>query len=430
MKYYDSGRATYLILASISAALMVATKETWIINAPVLLIALITTRVYCWLRDQLAGKRNESSLSKRFRQTIDRFGGGVPLLTVALVAFAVFVVVNVLFYSSFFMNYPKGVSDALKTLNLWRQRTQEHAHPFLQYFEWLRQMESPLLLLGGIGALVAVWRAQNRLAVFVAQWAFGILVAYSLVTYKTPWICLNFIVPLSIISGYALDQVYRRFGEPWVPLLIVVGAIALLIFGHFTKFTYGDVGGVSGIIWDPDISHKSFYIAALLLLAAYAGYSLYSRSDTFRPSPHFCLAIVVALAVGSYQMYKLNFVDYDNDQYAYVYAHTRRELLQMMAEIDRISNRLGTGPDTGIAMVSPDYWPLPWYLRDYKRVGYYQQIVPTNEPMVIASTIQADQLKLTYDDRYVLVRSDKDDGSFALRPGVDLLLYVRKDVAK
>ena len=278
--------------------------------------------------------------------------------------------------------------------------------------------------------MIAVWRAQNRLAVFIAQWAFGILVAYSLVTYKTPWIGLNFIVPLSIISGYALDQVYRRFGEPSVPLSIVVGAIALLIFGHFTKFTYGEVGGVSGITWDSDISHKSSYLAALLLLAAYGGYILYSRSDTFRPSPHFFLAIVVALAVGSYQMYELNFVNYDNDQYAYVYAHTRRELLQMVGEIDRISTRLGTGPDTGIAMVSPDYWPLPWYLRDYKRVGYYQQIVPTNEPIIIASTIQEDQLKLAYTDRYVLVRSDKDDGSFALRPGVDLWLYVRKDVAK
>ena len=40
LKYFDTGRALYLILGSISAALMVATKETWIINAPVLLIAL------------------------------------------------------------------------------------------------------------------------------------------------------------------------------------------------------------------------------------------------------------------------------------------------------------------------------------------------------------------------------------------------------
>src|ERR1043166_8346862 len=40
LKYYDTGRGAYLILASASAALMVATKETWIMNGPVLLIAL------------------------------------------------------------------------------------------------------------------------------------------------------------------------------------------------------------------------------------------------------------------------------------------------------------------------------------------------------------------------------------------------------
>ena len=35
LKYYDTGRSLYLILASISTALMVATKETWIMNGPV-----------------------------------------------------------------------------------------------------------------------------------------------------------------------------------------------------------------------------------------------------------------------------------------------------------------------------------------------------------------------------------------------------------
>src|SRR5438128_391601 len=45
LKYYDTARPVYLILASISAALMIATKETWIINGPVLLIALATTGI-------------------------------------------------------------------------------------------------------------------------------------------------------------------------------------------------------------------------------------------------------------------------------------------------------------------------------------------------------------------------------------------------
>jgi uncharacterized protein (TIGR03663 family) len=363
LKYYDSGRASYLILASISAALMVATKETWIINGPVLLIALVTTGIYFRLRETLAGRRSEWPLGERWRQTIERFGGPVPLATVALVAFAVFITVNVLFYSSFFTNYPKGVSDAMQTLRFWSHRTHEHEHPWYQYVYWLLQEESVLMILAGAGALIAVWRANNRLAVFLSLWSFGLLAGYSLVGYKTPWISLNFIVPLALTSGYTLDVAYqklREFGQP-----------------------------------------RLFILLAVLIAAP-------------------CV----------YQMYELNFVHYDDDAYPYVYAHTRRELHAMLGEIDRISKRTGTGTDTGIAIVSPDYWPLPWYLRDYKKVGYYQQIVATNEPIIIGSTAQEEQLKQTYGDRYDLVSSGKDDGSYALRPGVDLLLYVRKDVAK
>lgn len=363
LKYYDTKQAAYLILASISAALMVATKETWIINGPVLLIALIMTGVYFWVREEISGQRSEGSLAERWRQTIESFGGPVPLATVALVAFAIFVLVNVLFYSSFFTNYPKGVSDATQTLNMWRHRIQEHYHPPYQYIYWLLQEEGIVLVLGGIGALIAVVRANSRLAVFLSLWSFGLLAGYSLVGYKTPWISLNFIVPLALTSGYALDVAYQKLRE----------------FGQ----------------------------APLL----------------------FALTILIAATCG-YQMYQLNFVHYDDDAYPYVYAHTRRELLQMLDEIDRISKRMGTGTDTGIALVSPDYWPLPWYFRDYKKVGYYQQIVATNEPIIIGSTAQEEQLKETYGDRYVRVDSGKDEGAYALRPGVDLLLYVRKDVAK
>jgi len=101
-----------------------------------------------------------------------------------------------------------------------------------------------------------------------------------------------------------------------------------------------------------------------------------------------------------------------------------------LEEIERITKRLGSDNDTGIAIVSPEYWPLPWYFRDYKRVGYYQQIVPTTEPIIIGSTAQEEQLKSTYGERYQLVNSGTADGSYSLRPGVDLLLYVRKDVAR
>jgi len=368
LKYYDTAASVYLILAAIAAALMTATKETWIINGPVLLIAVITTNIYFRLRERLTRKSkrkpDEPGFRERMKQTLDRLGGPIQVATIALVALTVFIVVNVLFYSSFFTNYPKGVHDALTTLSLWRHRTHEHEHPFLQYVYWLGQEEMPLLILGAAGALVAAWLAKNRLAVFLALWSSGLLAAYSLVGYKTPWISLNFIVPLAVTGGYALEVFYqklREFQQPWL------------------------------------------FIAPAILVVAICGY----------------------------QMYELNFVHYDDDRYPYVYAHTRRDLLAMLDEIDRIATQMRTGNDTGIAIVSPDYWPLPWYFRDYKRVGYYQQIVPATEPIIIGSVAEAEQLKSTYGDRYQLLNSKlAADGSYSLRPGVDLLLYVRKDVGR
>jgi len=372
LKYYDTGASVYVILGAISAALMTATKETWIINAPVLLIALLTTTAYFWLRDKFRPQNSpEADASTGF---LERFGGPVSVATVALIAFTVFIVVNVLFYSSFFKNYPKGVNDALLTLSLWRKRTHEHEHPWSQYLVWLIQEEGVLVFLGGISTLIAVWRADNRFAVFIAQFSFGLLAAYSLVGYKTPWIGLNFIVPLAVTSGYALDVFYqklREFQQPW------------------------------------------FFLAPAILIFAFCGY----------------------------QMYQLNFVHYDDDKYVYVYAHTRRETLVMLEQIDRVANQMKTGYDTGVAIVSPEYWPLPWYFRDYKRVGYYGKVVATSEPVIIAETGQEEDIKATFGDKYQQIDSSKlndprifpdrnPNGSFSLRPGVDLLLYVRRDVAK
>src|SRR6266478_3579576 len=231
LKYYDTGRSVYLILASISTALMVATKETWIMNGPVLLIALVTTSIYFRLRDKLDRKRadDDSSFRERLQTTIDRLGGPIQITTIALVAFAIFILVAVFFYSSFFTNYPKGVADALKALNLWRHRTHEHEHPWYQYIYWLVWEEGIVLVLAGIGALIAVWRADNRLALFLSLWSFGLLAAYSLVGYKTPWISLNFIVPLALTSGYTLDVAYqklREYQQAWlfIPLAVLIAA--------------------------------------------------------------------------------------------------------------------------------------------------------------------------------------------------------------
>jgi hypothetical protein len=108
-------------------------------------------------------------------------------------------------------------------------------------------------------------------------------------TYKTPWICLNFIIPLALTAGYALNFGYeklREFDQPWL------------------------------------------FVPVAMLLASWCGY----------------------------QLYQLNFIHYDDDVLPYVYAHTKRQMLQLVDEVDRVAQKNGTGEDTGVALVSPDYW--------------------------------------------------------------------------
>jgi uncharacterized protein (TIGR03663 family) len=305
------------------------------------------------------------------------------------VALLVFIAINVLFYSSFFTNYPKGVYDSLKTFQFWQKTGKEaHVHPFITYVWWLLLQESPLLFLGGMGALLALRTSAKSFALFAALWAFGLIAAYSLIAYKTPWLALSFLVPLALAGGSVLEWIYKELGR-----------------------------------WESDRRKRIFAVAIVLLIATGVLPGLARASDQKQ--------IHWKTFIPGYQTIDLNFINYDNDNryYVYVYAHTRRETLKLVDEINMIAQRSRQGAATGITIVSPDYWPLPWYLRDYNRVGYYGRITPSNEPMILASSSQAAEVQSTYGDRYQQVQSGfNPEGSFPLRPGVDLLLYARREL--
>lgn len=361
LRFIESRNPTYLILGSVSAAMLFATKETAMITAGVFIIAVFMTVIYRKFFAASTGRRDiVESTNESESSFIDDIGGpGFLALWIAL-ALIVFVAVNVVFYSSFFSNFPKGVYDSLRTFQIWTKTgTEAHRHPMYTYVEWLIRQESALLLLGTIGAVFAVLKPKNAFALFTALWAFGIIAAYSLVPYKTPWLVLSFIIPLSLISGFAVQRIFElERGQLRIPLAIVAGAFL----------------------------------------------------------------------VGMFQTIDLNFVNYDNDKsyYVYVYAHTKRGTLKLVEEIDKLAAQGKQGGKTGITIVSPDYWPLPWYLRGYSRVGYYGRMSPSSEPIIIASEAQQAEVKQIFGDTYQLVPSSEPGGAYSLRPGVNLLLYARR----
>jgi len=356
--FYDKRNPSYLVAAAAATALLFATKETAMISAGVLIIAFFLTLAYeHFNRSSFMSARSDKRNRELGRMVdelvrVPNFGFNIALAVV------VFFILYVLFYSSFF-TYEKGLFASLQTFAVWKKTgTEAHVHPPVTYLYWLLREEGALLLLGALGAAIVVLRPKNSFAVFSALWAFGLIAAYSLIPYKTPWLALNFVVPLALIAGYAVQAIYE-LDEGQLRLVSVI--------------------------------------------------------------------VVLAIGVTAYQCIDLNFVNYDNEdeKYVYVYAHTKRSALDLVNEIDRIAKQ-EHGGQTGITIVSPDYWPLPWYLRNYTRVGYYGQMAPSVEPIIIAREDQKEQVEANFGALYEQVSSKQQDGTFDLRPGVKLLLYVRR----
>jgi hypothetical protein len=81
------------------------------------------------------------------------------------------------------------------------------------------------------------------------------------------------------------------------------------------------------------------------------------------------------------------------------------------------------GRDLVVKVIAPDgdYWPLPWYLRSFHRVGYWEQLPedPYAPVMIVSASLKA---ALDASKTHLMA------GYFQLRPGVFLELYVETDL--
>lgn len=55
----------------------------------------------------------------------------------------------------------------------------------------------------------------------------------------------------------------------------------------------------------------------------------------------------------------------------YAYVPTSKNITQLPAWLKELDDFMGDQPLEPIAVIGQGYWPLPWYLRDFKEVGYW-----------------------------------------------------------
>jgi uncharacterized protein (TIGR03663 family) len=131
--------------------------------------------------------------------------------------------------------------------------------------------------------------------------------------------------------------------------------------------------------------------------------------------------VAIACLVPLGRAIDLSFLRYDVDGASQlIYVQTERDALRLVKRIERYAQRVPEGRRVGIQILSPDYLPLNWYLRDFPNVGYYgEPIEHPPGPIVLARLDAAERVAADLGSGWT--RED-----YHLRPGVRLALFLRR----
>jgi uncharacterized protein (TIGR03663 family) len=142
---------------------------------------------------------------------------------------------------------------------------------------------------------------------------------------------------------------------------------------------------------------------------------------------HWKVALVVGLLIGSghlaWQSWQQDTTYAADQRNPYVYAQTSPDLLNLVARVQALASVSPQRQQMLIKVMAPeeDYWPLPWYLRQFKQVGWWDKVPeePFASVMIVSSKLRAG---LDAQKTHLMVRY------YALRPQVLLELYVEKQL--
>ncbi|MEO8648809.1 MAG: glycosyltransferase family 39 protein [Acidobacteriota bacterium] len=362
LRSWNEGRAVYLLLAAAAASLLFATKETAFITLGTLALACISV----WIWRRMIGL------------------GHMPLPSSELED-------SDLTWQNFLKALGSGPDRALIVI----AAVTVFIYLFVLFFSSLFTYPDGI---GGAIKAYSIWtqtgskdHTQNGFFAYL-KWGMSI---------EAPVIILSAVGTLiALVKGRHRFAMFTGF---WA-------------FGLFTAYSL--------------IPYKTPWLALsfLLPMCIVGGYGLNELvvSKDARARMAGWLMAAVAAAVMLYQTVDLNFFRYDDDQIPYVYAHTKRQFVDMMHQIDHYAEKSGKGREVKVQIISPDYWPMVWYVKDYPKAIFHGKLTDADEAeMIVAKKGDQDSevvRRYSVDYKYV--------GIYPLRPGVDLVLLVRSDLAE
>ncbi|MBV9657948.1 MAG: TIGR03663 family protein [Verrucomicrobia bacterium] len=209
---WRDGRRADLWATALGLTGAVLTKETYVIHVT----AFLGAGCFVFLSETLLPSRPPAGQPAAPRWDW-RDGLAVAGVCVGLI---------VLFYTGFFFN-PRGLLGIFTTFSSWTHKaidTEGHYHKW-NYWLWLLWQHEPWVLLGLALSLGWAWWQRGSWPLrFIAVYAVGALVAYSVVPYKTPWCLVSIVWPFFFVVAAGLAALARaggRLGAAGAALVLV-----------------------------------------------------------------------------------------------------------------------------------------------------------------------------------------------------------------
>jgi len=365
------------LAAGIFAGLVYATKETSIIIFAAAgagcVLALVSTRRICRLthEQERKGGKWDADAGRVRRRTAHALTG---------LSGAVFIAV--IFYSSFF-RYPGEILESVRAFQGYAVRGAEpgfHAHPWHYYAQMLAFSRS-----GGL-----VWTEGMVLALALIGMGFAFKNAHA----KTE--------PNPASAG-------QRF---WPRYLCFYSLLAAVIFSVIRYKTP----------WNVLPFHIGF-----ILLAGWGAAELLKRAWSSLGRKLLLILLLAGCCHLGIQNWNANYRYPADPRNPFVYAQTSPDFLRLVKRIHDLSAVHPEGVDMLIKVVAAPYeqWPLPWYLRNLRRVGYWIDAAGAGGfdgvPVIIASQENAGVLESVLGDRF-------QAEFYGLRPDVILTVFIDRSL--
>jgi hypothetical protein len=288
----------------------------------------------------------------------------------AALAFGAAFLVWLLLFSSFFTNLA-GPLDSVRTYLPWLKRVGAHSphiHPwnfYLGRLAWFHPAKGPAWSEGLILVLAAV----------------GVIVSFAGKKPLHRFLALYTIILTTIYSLIA-------YKTPWCLLSFFHGMILLAGIGAAALVEF--------------FQARPFKVAVGTVLVGLAGQL-------------------------AWQAWRASFVYSADRRNPYVYAQTTPNLRELAQRTEAIARVAPAGYETIVKIIAPesDYWPLPWYLRRFKQVGWYNAL-PNDPfaPIIIVSSKLDARLDEKSEKKWLMV------GLTELRPGKFFEQYVELELWK